>query len=60
MAENTPKLEDPYWKCKNCGNTVQQKTPPDPCPACKQKCEFVNVSCYTPECGFTGIDPRLK
>lgn len=60
MADTPTKLPDPYWKCKNCGNTIQTPAPPQECPACHQKCEFVNVTCYTPECGFTGIDPRLK
>ena len=27
---------------------------------CKETCEFVNVTCYIPECGFTGSDDRLK
>jgi rubredoxin len=25
--------------------------PPETCPSCKKKCEFVDVSCYTPDCG---------
>jgi hypothetical protein len=34
--------------------------PPETCPNCKEKCEFVNVTCYTPDCGGPGkIDPRL-
>ncbi len=49
-----------YWKCGNCGYVVQLLEPPPECPSCKKKCEFHNVTCYTPECGFTGIDPRLK
>lgn len=39
------------WKCNNCGNTVDLMSPPETCPSCKQKCEFVDVSCYIPECG---------
>lgn len=39
------------WKCNGCGNTVQAKTPPDLCPSCGQKCEYVDVTCYIPECG---------
>jgi rubredoxin len=39
------------WKCNSCGNTIETSTPPEICPSCKQKCEFVNVSCYVPDCG---------
>ncbi|MDX9816805.1 MAG: hypothetical protein RBT06_07685 [Smithellaceae bacterium] len=48
------------WKCSNCGNTVVEIKPPEICPSCKQKCEFMNVTCYQPDCGFTGMDKRLK
>lgn len=41
----------PAWKCNNCGNTVDMPAPPEKCPSCKEKCEFVDVSCYIPECG---------
>lgn len=54
------KLPDVWWKCSNCGNTIQVEKPPAECPACRQKCEFLNVTCYQPDCGFTGVDPRLK
>lgn len=50
------------WKCSNCGFTVQEQVPPETCPSCKQKCEFVDITCYIPECGgpSTGNpDPRL-
>ncbi len=47
------------WKCKECGYTVQADKPPEECPACKKKCEFVDVSCYIPDCGNTGSDKRL-
>jgi hypothetical protein len=34
--------------------------PPDTCSQCNEKCDFLNVTCYTPECGGPGhIDPRL-
>ena len=48
------------WKCNGCGNTLHTETPPDVCPSCKHKCEFLNVSCYTPDCGGPdsgNIDP---
>jgi rubrerythrin len=60
MAE--PKTNNPEntWKCSNCGNTLVAITPPELCPVCKQKCAFLNVTCYEPDCGFTGMDKRLK
>ncbi len=57
MSENNQ--NKPYWKCSGCGYVLQAEAPPEPCPSCGAKCEFVNVTCYTPECGFTGVDPRL-
>jgi len=39
------------WKCDKCGNTITVDRPPDICPSCKQKCEYVDVTCYIPECG---------
>ncbi len=49
-----------YWKCGNCGFLITAATPPAVCPECGERCEFKNVTCYTPECGGTGhIDPRL-
>ena len=51
---------DPFWKCSNCGNTIQALSSPDSCPSCKERCEFSDVTCYTPECGGPGnIDHRL-
>jgi len=47
------------WKCKDCGYNIQAETPPEECPSCEKKCEFVDVSCYIPECGNTGSDSRL-
>ena len=50
------------WKCTNCGFTVVQPAPPEKCPSCGEKCEFVDATCYIPECGGPGagnIDPRL-
>jgi rubredoxin len=60
MAENQTPLPENTWKCRNCGNTVVTVRPPDTCPVCKQKCEFLNVTCYQPGCGVTGMDNRLK
>ena len=39
------------WKCNKCGNTINADTPPEVCPSCKEKCEYVDVTCYIPECG---------
>ncbi|MCX7822042.1 MAG: hypothetical protein N2260_01200 [Syntrophobacterales bacterium] len=50
------------WKCNKCGHLIQATTPPDVCPSCKEKCEFVDVSCYIPECGGPGsgnINPQV-
>jgi len=47
------------WKCTKCGYTMESNTPPNECPSCNEKCEFVDVSCYIPDCGQTGGDPRL-
>jgi rubredoxin len=48
------------WKCSKCGYILKADAPPETCPQCNEKCEFVNVTCYIPECGFTGSDQRLK
>ncbi|MBI5249742.1 MAG: hypothetical protein HY912_09620 [Desulfomonile tiedjei] len=50
------------WKCEKCGYTFESeatKPMPETCPSCKEKCEFLNVTCYVPECGLKGQDPRL-
>jgi len=49
-----------YWKCHKCGYTITAAVPPGVCPECGEKCDFLNVTCYTPECGGPGhMDPRL-
>ena len=48
------------WKCQKCGYRLEAETPPEKCPDCKEKCEFVDVTCYTPDCVITGVDERLK
>ena len=47
------------WKCSKCGYTLKDDMPPEECPSCRELCEFVDVTCYVPECGQAGIDPRL-
>ena len=60
IGDICPKCEKTYWKCSNCGYLITAGAPPDTCPSCSQKCNFLNVTCYTPECGGPGnIDPRL-
>lgn len=49
----------PKWKCVICGYSFEADTPPDECPSCKQKCEFVDNSCYTPDCAGKGTDDRI-
>ena len=56
-------MEEPtnWWKCSSCGYTFQaQAPPPEACPSCKEKCAFVDATCYTPECGGPGnVDPKI-
>lgn len=40
------------WKCGNCGYELEADTPPEVCPSCNKKCEFIDNNCYTPECGL--------
>ncbi len=47
------------WKCSNCGYTVEKETPPEECPSCKEKCEFVDNTCYIPDCQDSGTDKRI-
>jgi rubredoxin len=49
-----------HWKCGNCEFTFTAATLPEECPECKEKCDFKNITCYTPDCGGPGnIDSRL-
>lgn len=59
MPPRKPKPQ-PWWKCSECGYTYQAAPPPPAeCPSCQQKCVFVDVTCYTPECGPGTPDPQL-
>jgi rubredoxin len=49
----------PTWKCEKCGYTFDKDVPPNECPSCKQKCNFLDASCYTPDCQFDGQDKRI-
>ena len=60
MNDTCPGCGKAYWKCGNCQRIVSADVPPEICPACNEKCDFKNVTCYTPECGGPGnIDHRL-
>jgi len=49
-----------WWRCSNCGYTLKAATPPETCPSCKEKCNFIDATCYTPECGGSdNIDPQI-
>lgn len=39
------------WKCSSCDNTITAEVPPDICPSCKERCAYVDVTCYIPGCG---------
>ncbi len=47
------------WKCTHCGFTLASADFPEPCPSCRETCEFVDVSCYIPQCRDAGVDERL-
>jgi len=49
-----------YWKCSSCGFLITAIKPPDMYPECNGVCNFIDVTCYSPDCGGTRrIDPRL-
>ncbi|MBT8339866.1 MAG: hypothetical protein HKP58_03510 [Desulfatitalea sp.] len=48
------------WKCGNCGYELEADRPPEKCPSCKESCEFLDNTCYTPDCAGGGTDPRIK
>ena len=47
------------WKCEKCGYTLDADIPPDKCPSCKENCQFLNNTCYTPDCAYEGTDNRI-
>lgn len=59
-GESSPESNLNHWKCGKCSFTFTAATPPEECPECSEKCDFKNITCYTPDCGGPGnIDPRL-
>ncbi|MDM8516439.1 hypothetical protein QUF76_09585 [Desulfobacterales bacterium HSG16] len=47
------------WKCGKCGYVLKAEKPPEKCPSCGEKCEFLDNSCYTPDCQQEGTDKRV-
>lgn len=55
-----PKCGLAYWKCSACGFLITARVPPYICPECNEACAFIDVTCYTPDCGGPShTDPRL-
>lgn len=48
-----------WWKCSLCGYVLQADQSPETCPSCREKCAFMDVTCYTAECEPGQPDPRL-
>jgi len=51
-----------WWKCSECGYLFQAAEPPEQCPDCQETCTFIDVTCYTPDCGGPesgNYDPKL-
>jgi rubredoxin len=51
-----------WWKCTECGYLFQAAQAPERCPNCRETCTFLDVTCYTPDCGGPesgNFDPRL-
>ncbi len=51
-----------WWKCTECKNIFQAAEPPNTCPNCAKTCTFMDITCYTPDCGGPesgNYDPRL-
>ncbi len=60
VGDICPRCGLTFWKCSKCGFLFTAAIPPEVCPECGEKGDFLNVTCYTPECGGPGnIDPRL-
>lgn len=60
VGDICPQCGMTYFKCSHCGYLITAAIPPTICPECGEKCEFKNVTCYTPECGGPGhVDSRL-
>lgn len=52
--------QKPWWTCSECRYTLQAAMPPEICPSCNKKCQFLESTCYTPECGGPqNPDPQI-
>ena len=61
VADICPQCGLTYWKCTTCGFTLTAAKPPEVCPECGVRCNFINVTCYIPECGGPDqVDARLR
>jgi len=58
-SQKQRRYEMPSWKCSNCGYTFDADAHPNECPSCKEKCEFLDNTCYTPDCEAGGTDDRI-
>lgn len=56
QPQEIPKMT---WKCTNCNYTLEEQVPPETCPSCSEKCDFVDITCYTPDCEVKGTDDRI-
>lgn len=52
-------MQETSWKCSSCGYTLKAEKPPEKCPSCNTQCEFLNNTCYTPDCAAGGVDGRI-
>jgi desulfoferrodoxin-like iron-binding protein len=59
VAERPTPSDAPHWQCSKCHYVLQAAQPPETCPSCHEHCQFTDVTCYIPECGFAGMDTRL-
>jgi len=52
--------EGHWWICSICRYMLHAAEHPDECPNCKNKCAFIDATCYTPECGGpANPDPKI-
>ena len=49
----------PNWKFSNCGYTLEKDQPPEECPSCNEKFQFLDNTCYTPDCQYEDTDKRI-
>ncbi|MBW2366505.1 MAG: hypothetical protein JRH15_01330 [Deltaproteobacteria bacterium] len=47
------------WKCEKCGYKLEAEAPPEQCPVCHANCEFIDASCYTPDCASGEPDGQI-